>query len=906
MVRPGLYLCVLLLVFVWCVGGALVKRKDNHSRYTSPDTINPSRLLIATVLDLQNAEVIRDVHTLIRSIRIFGASLNQATVLVAVPVAPSGATVITAGTDNIFQLLATYGVELAFVPQVTVGRAKTLLKFAAFREFSSRRFDYLLWLDADAIILRDPVPLLFDHPEVGMIQCVPELYNYMVRYPELNETRIVRNQRLAPFMLAGFKGEKAPHGTCNTGVLFFDRNSLAAFLAALPDAEAKVDALLNNKSDRFLDSLQFVAAVNSAGILVDVFPKSYQLNYMAYFEQEMIQADLSYHEIPAIAQLVDHTEVFCHLSKSKTNDVDGNDEQVHGDSTATCACTYTNKLAPRHGSMFEESLRQLLTHPDGRGDNYCRMLAGANPLPAKSGSTAHAQLLEQARAHTAETVAVPLSIVQAQHETDVDQSQSQSQSQDAGLPQNNAQNVNDDDDGLLPSCNLVRPPARGSVLHVPDAHASVVVDMELCCAGGIGAKESLGLGLGLGLGGLAVSVNVKLVHVPFSSSPSAAAAAAAEEFTPPHEAAQFVTRIAAEEIVWVRPESEHNSEGADARPDAGSGPLESTSSLCFAWRLSMTRNTNTSKEASLRTRTQRLELQFGPDLLVGAPSSTSGPTAVAGAVAGAGAGAGAEVVSPMMRMSLPSPPVVDIIIDSESPSGVVSLTSLPQQGALPLSSQLQLADFLVAGNVKGAGVAICCDTQRGLETVRRLLRGWRGGKQLTVVLSASPSPLLTIGAIADELATMCLAPGRCVIVAQPSSLSSDRTFPWAASMPLGVLGVVFIDVFVGYTDYLSSLEGFYHSLLPGGVLMGSRFEPAAETAVSSAGYSHHQFKGSGSDSNSSSARSLPRLGARDGVRLAVDALSDSLGKSPLVTYMDASGICRCCRPAFYFVKDLRS
>ncbi len=86
-------------------------------------------------------------------------------------------------------------------------------KFTAFKkaeEYSG--FDFMLWLDADVVVFDDPSNYLTkDH-----LRCTPAMYNYLIRFPGVNETALLWNGELPHFQLHGLS-EIVPHGVCNTG-----------------------------------------------------------------------------------------------------------------------------------------------------------------------------------------------------------------------------------------------------------------------------------------------------------------------------------------------------------------------------------------------------------------------------------------------------------------------------------------------------------------------------------------------------------------------------------------------------------------------------------------------------------------------------------------------------------------
>lgn len=131
--------------------------------------------------------------------------------------------------------------------------ARTMNKFATFRYFLDSSYSYFIWLDADIIVLADPLPQLRLHPAEGQVSCAPELYNYMTRFPVINESELVWNPRLPPFYALAER-VKTSHGLCNTGVLVFDRVSIRRFAGAM---DAALQELTNPDpfllADRFFD-----------------------------------------------------------------------------------------------------------------------------------------------------------------------------------------------------------------------------------------------------------------------------------------------------------------------------------------------------------------------------------------------------------------------------------------------------------------------------------------------------------------------------------------------------------------------------------------------------------------------------------------------------------------------------
>jgi hypothetical protein len=256
---------------IWIVSVALILVLNIGSLW-NVEAFYPSDMMIATVLDPTSAAVTRDVFTLLRSIRLNGGSLNDATIVVAIALERN--TTLMDETALLGQLHA-LDVEVIFIDQVPFPKPKTLNKFSTFSFFDPLRYHYFLWLDADIFVANDPMPYLSHfHTSPGYIECTPEFFNYLKRYPNLNETAVLWNTAMSQLRTIG-EGDDVPMGVCNTGVLLFDAMSLQRFMSILPEAERQIDALNVKERDRFIDSLYFVAAVNMASIHVHPFQYTY-------------------------------------------------------------------------------------------------------------------------------------------------------------------------------------------------------------------------------------------------------------------------------------------------------------------------------------------------------------------------------------------------------------------------------------------------------------------------------------------------------------------------------------------------------------------------------------------------------------------------------------------------------
>jgi len=166
-----------------------------------------------TIFDVSSPLIVRDTFTLIRSMRLFGGSLNEAVLTVFVPRPGT-----EAAQDPNIEKLQQLNAEIVIFDQVQDPTPKTLNKLIAWTQFDYSRFEYLLWLDADIFVFEDPLIFIesIAIDEISLL-CAPEFYSYMRRFPHLNETELFSSPGLPQFTLYG-EGEVVPHGVCNTGL----------------------------------------------------------------------------------------------------------------------------------------------------------------------------------------------------------------------------------------------------------------------------------------------------------------------------------------------------------------------------------------------------------------------------------------------------------------------------------------------------------------------------------------------------------------------------------------------------------------------------------------------------------------------------------------------------------------
>jgi hypothetical protein len=307
---------------------------------------------VATVVDLSNDEIVRDALTLFRSIRLFGGSFNNATFVAYIT---GGEIYADWKHRNLLQELSDLGIKYDFTDSVRDPIPKTLNKFYAFFKFDSSMYDYFVWLDADVLVLGDPMPRLKYHRSPGQIQCVPDPYNYLENVPNLNGSKLFWNHKMGEQFLDGNRNF-FPYGICNTGILIFDRMSLPRFVAEIDGTFNEILKLTSRKSDRFLDSAVFTSIVNK--LEIEIIYQSYELNFMSFLEEEIRDA---------VGDDIDM--IFVHMIATSTFYCFRNSE-------SKCRCLYENPLTPAD-SILREKLFEILMDPA-----LCPVLIGEIPPPA--------------------------------------------------------------------------------------------------------------------------------------------------------------------------------------------------------------------------------------------------------------------------------------------------------------------------------------------------------------------------------------------------------------------------------------------------------------------------------------------------------------------------------------------
>ena len=303
---------------------------SSRSGVNEAPLIRPSQLLIVTVIDLTNHIIIRDALTLVRSIRIFGGELNKATIMIGIINEDNSSYIDNQLIYSLYQLQTQiiyltssydynhhhhhhhdYNIFPDNHQQHHVNHhqyAKTLNKYKMFTLIDTTKYDYFLWLDADIIIFDDIMSSLYMHKYPGEISCTPDIYNYMIRYPIINKTNDYWNPLLSSYNLLGLK-EIASHGICNTGLLYYDNLSLHQFNQNLLLILSNLTFMNIFGNDRFIDSLIFTKIIHKMNI--EITALSYELNYMAFFEDELIDDIKTDIHTIKIAHMLTDTELYC-------------------------------------------------------------------------------------------------------------------------------------------------------------------------------------------------------------------------------------------------------------------------------------------------------------------------------------------------------------------------------------------------------------------------------------------------------------------------------------------------------------------------------------------------------------------------------------------------------------------
>jgi hypothetical protein len=814
--------------------------------------LDPTRIAVVTVLDPSNAEVVRDALSMVRSLRLHGGALNDATLLVCVTVddssSPSPSSAVLPPLSLPLYELARAGVELAFIRQVPGHLPKTLNKLDALAlAWDTLRFDYVLWLDADIVVFGDPLATghLQRHAHPGQVDCVPDFYSYLRRFPHVNATDLVWNPALPTWFLLG-DGEVAPHGTCNTGVLFFDTQTLRALLDEVPQAMDAIDRINPFKWDRFLDSLYFVAAINRGGIRAHIM--AYDMNYMAFFEQETAEERIPVGDV-VFMHFLSNATMYCELSPSPSPSPSLQQQHAIADPTPRkCDCLYYTDMLTPPNSVVLKKVRELLQ------DGVCGVMAGAIPPPA---IRAAPPMPDEWKPLAAPADLPPLPQQQQKQHPD-------------GTCAGGAGAV------AVRGAAVLWPPQPGSVIHVSTATDDVAIEhrlqllVEATCAaqGGAGTSDTgPGVENGSNDDGDVVTIDTEVWVVPPDYTHSAADPFV-PDFSRAHNASSEGRRVHQQAMVLTQVAPRRSATDGNGNDNGNVGEP-----LAVAFRSVVRLPSDIFIDPSGKLRLSvRHTVRAGPVADV--------------AVAWTGA---VEVTA---------------VVDARVSRGVTAYAPNLLLGATPLAlrTQAALPEFLHAHTLGGTGAALCCDTAAGVAAVEGVIARWRGEFFVVMVAAVPPTSTGSVEDLAAHLRGRCGAgatPLRCVVLALPAAAYPGAAEPGEAqrrgygpvfgrAMRPRAVSFFYTDVYVDYTSYGATLAAWFPALADHGLLIGSQFDGV--------GYPRGSAQcvpgaaGCGSPDQFRVERGYAALATN--VFTAVESFADAVAQAYLVTYDEPPGAAR--------------
>jgi hypothetical protein len=570
----------------------------------------------------------------------------------------------------------------------------------------------------------------------------------------------------------------APHGMCNTGVLFFDAVAFNIFKRAII---SMLGSSVLKSGDRFMDSLLFVGAMNNAipgqELFVEIWPHA--MNYMAFFEIEMI--DLTATNDIVFGHFLTDTYLHCFET---TNDTTGE----------TCGCMYFNSRL--HGnqtrSLLSNMTRQLIS-PN------CAIMAGLGEpmLPSHRASPVVDVNIDNGMG-IVEPDPVPESSSISQNEESAD-----------GLSPGSGDHI---------QCSQLWPPVGSSF----DLQQSFIDDM------------------------LTFDVHFVCKNAPSSVVVGSSAAGADETIA--------VSTATVDVNLYL---SNNGTVMCTAR---GHNVLAIYDS-----------HSNNHQEVMLSARFEgHLHCGEGVDWFFRATSfATRTEMAV---VVTRTTGHTSDSVSADRVYRFGAVSIGTMSLTSVAPSGhySYSVNQLLGQKPVALASQTQLVNALNDRALKGTGVMICCDTLKGLRTVRNVVTTYERG-YVVIILASIPRELVpnednnaaALTAVMSEFRGFCkprymifdtsmisnsdkllpkVANAHCVIV-HSAQLSNNRenrmktskyghnrmytdadiTTYMSKSFAVKSIKFLYVDVYRSRMHYLSMLRMWLPAVSSPGIIMGSRY-----------------------------------------------------------------------------------
>jgi len=182
-----------------------------------------------------------------------------------------------------------------------------------------------------------------------------------------------------------------------------------------------------------------------------------------------------------------------------------------------------------------------------------------------------------------------------------------------------------------------------------------------------------------------------------------------------------------------------------------------------------------------------------------------------------------------------------------------------------LESQLLLPEYLNARQMRGTGVVACCDLHKGVVTVKRLIKHWRGDHLLIVVAhtphdddpqqraaAETPASAELEGAattaaeterlhqLADELREECNARMRadspahnflCFVSLSPRSPGGEWVAQVASTLRSDSVQFVYSDVSGDYARHFKVMSQWTQVLAKGGLLFGTQYVAARKSGA---------------------------------------------------------------------------
>jgi hypothetical protein len=186
---------------------------------SSSVSIVADKLLIVLSIDARKEGYMLDTLLLLRSLRQFGGSLNQADIRAAIICSHGALPHATGNLTSFIQQLHAFAVNTIVRPQFSPLLFPTTNKLRAFESLPVGQYAHVLYMDTDVFVLRDP---LEDFNMEAEVLCVPSAASYM-DFESSTWLLSLMSIDFSPRRMWGhaIEDHHLLHvGSCNTGVLF--------------------------------------------------------------------------------------------------------------------------------------------------------------------------------------------------------------------------------------------------------------------------------------------------------------------------------------------------------------------------------------------------------------------------------------------------------------------------------------------------------------------------------------------------------------------------------------------------------------------------------------------------------------------------------------------------------------